>query len=135
MCAADVESVLKLLRRLQDQPQWEVRHGSLLVTDLLLCDRTLRVSCRVCTLTSQGVKYLVAVRADLSESLLPLLLPICVRGLDDSDDDVRAAAAEALLPITDAVSTSSEEVGTNLFLFLIYFLKKDAYLNNFACRW
>ena len=54
----------------------------------------------------QGVKYLVAIRPDLAPTLLPVIIPACLRGLDDSDDDVRAASAEALLPLVDAISAS-----------------------------
>ena len=72
-----VTRVLGVLLRLQDNEHWEVRHGGLL-----------------------GVKYLVAVRTDLVETMLDSLLPVIIAGLGDTDDDVRAAASEALLPIS-----------------------------------
>lgn len=61
----------------------------------------LRIYCAL--VTEQGVKYLVALRADIIPHILPSLLPVIMRGLSDEDDDVRAAAAEALLPISDVV--------------------------------
>lgn len=76
-----VTNVLKILLDLQAHPVWEVRHGGLL-----------------------GVKYLVAIRPDLIEQLIEVLLPVIEKGLGDGDDDVRAAAAEALLPICDAMA-------------------------------
>ena len=53
-----VVSVLHLLLRLEQDESWEVRHGGLL-----------------------GVMYLVGTRADLTERLLPTLLPIITKGL------------------------------------------------------
>lgn len=55
----------------------------------------------------QGVKYLVAVRTELAAELLPILLPNCTEGLRDTDDDVCAAAAEALWPIADTIVTAA----------------------------
>lgn len=75
-----VKRVLSVLLNLQDNDQWEIRHGGLL-----------------------GVKYLVAVRSDLTTVLLDNLLPVIFKGLRDSDDDVRAAAAEAIQPIAEQV--------------------------------
>jgi TATA-binding protein-associated factor len=71
-----VGQVLANLLNLQQHTDWQVRHGGLL-----------------------GIKYLVAVRSDLIEFLLPDLLPIMTGGLKDEADDVRAAAAQAFLPI------------------------------------
>lgn len=50
--------MLHLLLRLEQDESWEVRHGGLL-----------------------GVMYLVGTRADLTERLLPTLLPIITKGL------------------------------------------------------
>eukprot|EP00052_Salpingoeca_macrocollata_P027428 m.260540 g.260540 ORF g.260540 m.260540 type:complete len:1806 (-) comp22741_c1_seq1:25-5442(-) len=76
----DVEKVLDLLLKMLHRPQWEIRHGSLL-----------------------GIKYLVAIRPDLVGELLPRLLPAILAGLEADDDDVRAAAAEAMQPIVGQI--------------------------------
>ncbi|KAF6727063.1 TATA-binding protein-associated factor 172, partial [Oryzias melastigma] len=71
-----VNVLLKLLR----EDQWEVRHGGLL-----------------------GIKYALAVRQDLIGILLPRVLPAITEGLQDLDDDVRAVAAAALIPVVDGL--------------------------------
>uniref|UniRef100_A0A3P9J9Q0 BTAF1 RNA polymerase II, B-TFIID transcription factor-associated n=1 Tax=Oryzias latipes TaxID=8090 RepID=A0A3P9J9Q0_ORYLA len=71
-----VNVLLKLLR----EDQWEVRHGGLL-----------------------GIKYALAVRQDLIGVLLPRVLPAITEGLQDLDDDVRAVAAAALIPVVDGL--------------------------------
>ncbi|XP_050390117.1 TATA-binding protein-associated factor 172 [Patella vulgata] len=73
-----VQGVTSVLLQLLSQSQWEVRHGGLL-----------------------GIKYLLAVRQDLTDALLPIVLPAVFRGLQDPDDDVRAVAAAALIPVSD----------------------------------
>ena len=64
-------AVLALLSR----PEWEVRHSALL-----------------------ALRYVLAARETLAPRLLPAALPAAVKALDDKDDDVRGAAAEALYP-------------------------------------
>eukprot|EP00041_Stephanoeca_diplocostata_P038978 m.1575863 g.1575863 ORF g.1575863 m.1575863 type:complete len:1877 (-) comp25308_c0_seq54:5766-11396(-) len=91
MTPADVRRVLAVLLELQKHTHWQVRHGGLL-----------------------GVKYLVAVRADLVATLLDALLPVITAGLEDESDDVRAAAADALLPISDQVVTTRPQSVTAL---------------------
>ncbi|XP_061645267.1 TATA-binding protein-associated factor 172 isoform X2 [Phyllopteryx taeniolatus] len=71
-----VDVLLKLLK----EDQWEVRHGGLL-----------------------GIKYALAVRQDLISALLPCLLPAITVGLQDLDDDVRAVAAAALIPVVEGL--------------------------------
>lgn len=71
-----VDVLLKLLR----EDQWEVRHGGLL-----------------------GIKYALAVRQDLIAVLLPRVLPAITEGLQDLDDDVRAVAAAALIPVVEGL--------------------------------
>ncbi|MGH0142790.1 UNVERIFIED_CONTAM: hypothetical protein FKN15_077055 [Acipenser sinensis] len=82
-----VDTLLKLLT----EEQWEVRHGGLL-----------------------GIKYALAVRGfklylikyffqDLIGALLPKVLPAVTEGLQDLDDDVRAVAAAALIPVVDGL--------------------------------
>ncbi|XP_060697914.1 TATA-binding protein-associated factor 172 isoform X1 [Hemiscyllium ocellatum] len=73
-----VHGTVAVLLRLLAQEQWEVRHGGLL-----------------------GIKYALAVRQDLIETLLPKVLPTIVDGLQDLDDDVRAVAAAALVPVVE----------------------------------
>ncbi|CAI0433201.1 unnamed protein product [Linum tenue] len=78
-----VHETLYILLQMQRRPEWEIRHGSLL-----------------------GIKYLVAVRQDLLPDLLGHILPACKAGLEDPDDDVRAVAADALIPAAGAVVKS-----------------------------
>ncbi|XP_052235352.1 TATA-binding protein-associated factor 172-like isoform X2 [Dreissena polymorpha] len=73
-----IQGVLGVLLQLLQQAQWEVRHGGLL-----------------------GIKYLLAVRRDMTDDLLPSVLPYVFKGLQDVDDDVRAVAASALVPVAD----------------------------------
>ena len=68
---AVVRAVLVLLRR----KEWEVRHSALL-----------------------ALRYVLAARSALAPRLLPAALPAAASALNDKDDDVRGAAAEALLP-------------------------------------
>ncbi|XP_031406931.1 TATA-binding protein-associated factor BTAF1 [Punica granatum] len=75
-----VHETLNILLQMQHRPEWEIRHGSLL-----------------------GIKYLVAVRQDLLHDLLGNVLPACKAGLEDPDDDVRAVAADALIPAAAAI--------------------------------
>ncbi|CAA6657208.1 unnamed protein product [Spirodela intermedia] len=90
-----VYETLQVLLQMQCRQEWEIRHGSLL-----------------------GVKYLVAVRQRTVVSSSPLnliifpgyasrftrlSLPACKIGLEDPDDDVRAVAAEALIPAAAAL--------------------------------
>ncbi|KAK2978057.1 hypothetical protein RJ640_015695 [Escallonia rubra] len=70
-----VHQTLNILLQMQRRPEWEIRHGSLL-----------------------GIKYLVAVRQEMVHDLLGCVLPACKLGLEDPDDDVRAVAADALIP-------------------------------------
>ena len=73
-----VKSILNILLTLQAQNEWQVRHGGLL-----------------------GIKYLLAVRKDMTAQLLPLVLSPLTTGLEDCDDDVRAVSATAMLPVVD----------------------------------
>lgn len=61
----------------ESSSQWEVRHAALL-----------------------GARYILAVKDDMSEELLRLAFQNITDGLRDQDDDVRAVAAEALLPVS-----------------------------------
>ncbi|CAN8254589.1 unnamed protein product [Cochlearia groenlandica] len=75
-----IYETLNILLQMQHRPEWEIRHGSLL-----------------------GIKYLVAVRQEMLQDLLGYILPACKAGLEDSDDDVRAVAADALIPAAAAI--------------------------------
>ncbi|KAJ4851194.1 btaf1 RNA polymerase II, B-TFIID transcription factor-associated [Turnera subulata] len=75
-----VYETLNILLQMQRRPEWEIRHGSLL-----------------------GIKYLVAVRQEMLPDLLGYVLPACKAGLEDPDDDVRAVAADALIPTATAI--------------------------------
>ncbi|XP_076073071.1 TATA-binding protein-associated factor 172-like [Mytilus galloprovincialis] len=80
--APEVEGVVMVLLQLLSQSQWEVRHGGLL-----------------------GFKYLLAVRQDMTEILLPSILPSLFCGIQDISDDVRAVAAAALVPVANSLIT------------------------------
>lgn len=73
-----VVSVLKILLQLLQCSKWEARHGGML-----------------------GVKYMLAVRRDMIEKLLPEVFEPVFNGLKDPEDDVSAVAAAALVPVKD----------------------------------
>ncbi|XP_061491537.1 TATA-binding protein-associated factor 172 [Rhineura floridana] len=75
-----VHKTVAILLKLLAQEQWEVRHGGLL-----------------------GIKYALAVRQDLIDTLLPKVLPAITEGLQDLDDDVRAVAAASLVPVVESL--------------------------------
>uniref|UniRef100_A0A8C5E6B9 BTAF1 RNA polymerase II, B-TFIID transcription factor-associated n=1 Tax=Gouania willdenowi TaxID=441366 RepID=A0A8C5E6B9_GOUWI len=80
MTEAGVSMTVNVLLKLLKEDQWEVRHGGLL-----------------------GIKYALAVRQDLISVLLPRVLPALIEGLQDLDDDVRAVAAAALIPVVEGL--------------------------------
>lgn len=81
MSPASVLGVLSVLLDLNKRGQWEVRHAGLL-----------------------GIKYLVAVRInDMGGAVVPRVLAAVMAGLSDSDDDVRAVAADTMFPMTKAL--------------------------------
>lgn len=71
-----VAIVVEILLSLVQQSEWEVRHGGLL-----------------------GIKYLLVVRDDLIQTLLPKTINNILTGLFDQVDDVGAVAASTLIPI------------------------------------
>ncbi|GFH28065.1 helicase ATP-binding domain-containing protein, partial [Haematococcus lacustris] len=77
-----VQAVRVLLEQLQRQPEWDVRYGGYL-----------------------GLKYLLAARLRDCKQLLPLALPVLIAGLQDADDDVRAASADALVPMASELTS------------------------------
>lgn len=70
------QGALSVLLKLLQHTEWEARHGGLL-----------------------GLKYLLAVREDMVNGLLPVALPQIIKGLSDPVDDVGAVAASALIPV------------------------------------
>lgn len=75
---AGICGVLRVLLQLLQRPEWEARHGGLL-----------------------GIKYLLAVRKDLTSVLIPVVFEPVFQGLQDQNDDVSAVAAAALVPVTE----------------------------------
>jgi TATA-binding protein-associated factor len=73
---ATIFQILAILSKLQSNPLWEVRHGGLL-----------------------GTKYLIAVRMDIAPKILPMVADSILSALKDSEDEVRAIAAESLIPV------------------------------------
>ncbi|KAH9414981.1 hypothetical protein DERP_014274 [Dermatophagoides pteronyssinus] len=73
-----VHNVLDILLQLLQCNEWEARHGGML-----------------------GLKYLLAIRQDMIEQLLPKVFEPIFTGLKDCEDDVSAVAAAALVPIKD----------------------------------
>ncbi|KAF6176669.1 hypothetical protein GIB67_034531 [Kingdonia uniflora] len=90
-----VHETLKILLQMQRRPEWEIRHGSLL-----------------------GMKYLVAVRREMLDDLLGFILPACKVGLEDPDDDVRAVAAEALVPAAGAIVSLNGQMLHSIVMLL-----------------
>ncbi|KAF4522501.1 hypothetical protein B566_EDAN002586 [Ephemera danica] len=70
-----VREVAQVLLTLLRRSEWEARHGGLL-----------------------GLKYVLAVRGKEDSTLLPLVMPSILQGLNDSVEDVGAVAAAALIP-------------------------------------
>ncbi|KAK1287547.1 Chromatin structure-remodeling complex protein SYD [Acorus calamus] len=90
-----VHETLKVLLQMQRRQEWEVRHGCLL-----------------------GIKYMVAVRKEMLDDLLGCILPSCKVGLEDPDDDVRAVAAESLIPTAGAIVTLQSQALHSIVMLL-----------------
>ncbi|XP_006646908.1 TATA-binding protein-associated factor BTAF1 isoform X1 [Oryza brachyantha] len=86
---------LNNLLQMQRRQEWEVRHGSLL-----------------------GIKYLVAVRQEMLKDLLDYVLLACKAGLEDPDDDVRAVAAEALIPAAASLVRLNDQMLHSIVMLL-----------------
>ncbi|XP_076279832.1 histone acetyltransferase 1 [Lasioglossum baleicum] len=76
----DIIGIISVMLKLLEHNEWEARHGALL-----------------------ALKYLLAVRDDLLDDILPRIFPATVKGLSDPVDDVGAAAASALIPVASAL--------------------------------
>ncbi|PON37204.1 Coatomer beta subunit [Parasponia andersonii] len=90
-----LHETLNILLEMQCRPEWEIRHGSLL-----------------------GIKYLVAVRQEMLHELLGRVLPACKAGLEDPDDDVRAVAADALIPMAAAIVSLQGQTLNSIVMLL-----------------
>lgn len=77
----DIVQILYILSKLQSNPLWEVRHAGLL-----------------------GIKYILAVRTDMAPTILPIIIDPIFEALKDQEDEVRAIAAESLIPVVDMFS-------------------------------
>ncbi|XP_062180641.1 TATA-binding protein-associated factor BTAF1-like [Phragmites australis] len=86
---------LNTLLQMQRRQEWEVRHGSLL-----------------------GIKYLVAVRQEMLKDLFDYVLHACKAGLEDPDDDVRAVAAEALIPAATSLVRLNDQMLHSIVMLL-----------------
>ncbi|XP_015435871.1 PREDICTED: TATA-binding protein-associated factor 172 [Dufourea novaeangliae] len=76
----NIIGIISVMLKLLEHDEWEARHGSLL-----------------------ALKYLLAVRDDLLDNILPRVFPATMKGLSDPVDDVGAAAASALIPVASAL--------------------------------
>lgn len=95
MQPALVRQTLNILLQMQRRPEWEIRHGSL-----------------------SGIKYLVAVRQEMLHDLLDYVIPACKSGLEDPDDDVRAVAADALIPTVPSLVLSNGPILHTIIMLL-----------------
>lgn len=82
-----LKCILNILQALKRHDNWHVRHGAF-----------------------TGIKYVLASRPEAAEELLPLTLPALLEGLQDSNDDIQAAAAQALVPMAPAVMQLGTQV-------------------------
>ena len=74
-------------------------------------DRDIKIKCRLFRFSQ-----------DLSFQLLPSLFPSILQGLQDVDDDVRAVAAAALLPVSGDLSTLiPDKVRVQMFVAVWYY--------------
>lgn len=80
MDEVNVKKCSSLLTKLLGQPEWQTRLGALL-----------------------GLKYLLAVRSDLTPQLLPIVFDSIFLALKDDEDDVSAVAAAALVPVKESL--------------------------------
>lgn len=96
-----VLETMNILLQMQNRPEWEIRHGGLL-----------------------GIKYLVAVRQEMLSDLLGFVLPACKAGLEDPDDDVRAVAADALIPAASSI-VAQMDLTLNSIVMLLWDILLD----------
>ncbi|OMJ07228.1 TATA-binding protein-associated factor [Smittium culicis] len=79
------QSLIKLIHRGADLsfPIWEIRHSGLL-----------------------GLKYVVAIRNDIQQTVFNEIVDAAVNALNGEDDDVRGVAASALLPLVHLITSN-----------------------------
>ncbi|EDV27672.1 uncharacterized protein TRIADDRAFT_53613 [Trichoplax adhaerens] len=77
MSEDNAKQILHLCLSMQQHSNWEARHGGLL-----------------------GIKYLLAVKQSIVREVLPSILPSILEALKDHNDDVKAVAADTLVPVT-----------------------------------
>ena len=99
LSASCLGHVTRVMQNMQTVADWEVRHGGML-----------------------GLKYLIAVRKEcIVDEHLHTVLPLMRAAIEGEDDDVRAVAAEALLPLASHMvidSTCFEWFGKALLALL-----------------
>ncbi len=78
--SSTILNLVAVLVELTSKAEWQVRHGALL-----------------------GLKYVIAVREDLLDAIVPKIYDELFLRLDDAVDDVAAAAAAALVPAANVV--------------------------------
>ncbi|KAF6176650.1 hypothetical protein GIB67_034512 [Kingdonia uniflora] len=121
-----VHETLKILLQMQRRPEWEIRHGSLLGMKYLVAvrrvgfcltdkidERSLKVTFR-----DLGGKHSVEILKEMLDDLLCFILPACKFGLEDPDDDVRAVAAEALVPAAGAIVSLNGQMLHSIVMLL-----------------
>ncbi|KAL7299186.1 hypothetical protein TKK_0007782 [Trichogramma kaykai] len=92
-----ISNLLSILIKMLDSNAWEPRHGALL-----------------------ALKYLLIIRNDLHDDLIPRIYPVLLKSLTDPVDDVGAMAASALIPIAPSLMKhldvkSIEDIMLNLW--------------------
>nr|CAB3226362.1 TATA-binding protein-associated factor 172 [Phallusia mammillata] len=92
-----VFDTVKILLSLFQQKEWEVRQSSML-----------------------SLQYIVAVRQDLQRKLLSVCFETILRGLQDSDEDVRSVSAKALLPTTKILVQEENETNLQTLLVILW---------------
>ncbi|KVH91540.1 hypothetical protein Ccrd_006435 [Cynara cardunculus var. scolymus] len=137
-----VHETLNVLLKMQRRPEWEIRHGSLLGIKYLVAVRQglTGVAATLCE-GHGGIRFkifvaakkardnaasswvaLITVRFTGSAEMLPDLLgrviPACKAGLEDPDDDVRAVAADALIPTASAIVLLSGDILHSIVMLL-----------------
>ena len=95
MTIKNIKATLDILIDLLERPEWEARHGGLL-----------------------GIKYLLAIRQDIANQLLPTVFNPVFKRLKDPVDDVSAVAAAALVPVKNSLIETLPESVTPTVSFL-----------------